>query len=157
VLPLRTAKDLGATGPVARASGCDQDARRDFPYAAYRRLSFLVPVHQEGDVLARLKVKVEELRESMSLIKQGLDHMRIGELKVEPPEPHGLALGLVEAPRGELVHCAHFQEGSIVRYNVRDPSFCNWPTLEKAVLGDIIPDFPLINKSYNLSYAGNDR
>lgn len=156
VLTLQAAKDLGATGPVARASGLGHDARRDLPYAAYPRLGFLVPVHREGDVLARLKVKVEEVRESISLVNQCLGHMREGELRVDLQAPHGFGLGLVEAPRGELVHCVHFQEGRIVRYKVRDPSFCNWPTLEKAVLGDIVPDFPLINKSYNLSYAGND-
>jgi Ni,Fe-hydrogenase III large subunit len=156
VLSLQMAKDLRATGPVARAAGWDRDARRDFPYAAYPHLSFLVPVHREGDVLARLKVKVEEVKESISLIKQCLDHLHIGELKVAVPVPHGFGLGMVEAPRGELVHCVHFDQGKIVRYKVRDPSFCNWPTMERAVLGNIVPDFPLINKSYNLSYAGND-
>lgn len=156
VLTLPMAKDLRATGPVARAAGWDRDARREFPYAAYQRLSFIVPVHREGDVLARLKVKVEEVQESISLVKQCLDHLHEGELRTELPTPNGFGLGMVEAPRGELVHCVHFQEGRIIRYKVRDPSFCNWPTMERAVLGNIVPDFPLINKSYNLSYAGND-
>ncbi len=156
VLTLTEAKDLRATGPVARASGWDRDTRRDFPYAAYPRLSFLVPVRREGDVLARLRVKVDEVRESISLIKQALDHLAEGELLAEVPAPHGFGLGLVESPRGELAHCVHFQDGRAVRYKVRDPSFCNWPSMERAVLGNIVPDFPLINKSYNLSYAGND-
>ncbi|MCG7843878.1 MAG: hydrogenase large subunit, partial [Methanomassiliicoccales archaeon] len=155
-LSLQAAKDLRATGPVARASGWDRDTRRDFPYAAYPRLSFLVPVQRGGDVLARLKVKMGEVRESISLVKQCLDHLQVGEHRIEVPTPHGFGLGMVESPRGELVHCAHFDQGRIVRYKVRDPSFCNWPTLERAVLGNIVPDFPLINKSYNLSYAGND-
>ncbi len=155
-LELPVAKDLRATGPVARASGWDRDTRRDFPYAAYPHLSFLVPVHREGDVLARLKVKIEEVRESVSLVKQCLDHLNEGGLRTSVPSPEGFGLGLVEAPRGELVHCVHFRDGKIARYKVRDPSFCNWPTMERAVLGNIVPDFPLINKSYNLSYAGND-
>jgi len=54
------------------------------------------------------------------------------------------------------MHCAHFRSGAIERYKVRDPSFCNWPTMERAVLGNIVPDFPVINKSYGLSYSGND-
>ena len=156
VLSLPQAKDLRATGPVARASGWDRDARRDFPYAAYDRMGFQVQVQREGDVLARLRVKIGELRESMSIVKQSLDMMEAGEIRTKVTAVDGMGLGLVEAPRGELVHCVHFREGSIVRYKVRDPSFCNWPTIEKAVLGNIVPDFPLINKSYNLSYAGND-
>lgn len=156
VLTLPMAKDLRATGPVARASGWDRDTRRDFPYGAYGRLGFLVPVRREGDVLARLVVKVEEVRESISMVKQCLDHLRDGETRIEVSSPEGFSLGLVEAPRGELAHCVHFKEGRVVRYKVRDPSFCNWPTMERAVLGNIVPDFPLINKSYNLSYAGND-
>jgi len=155
-LTLPMAKDLRATGPVARASGWDRDTRRDFPYGAYGRLGFLVPVRREGDVLARLNVKVEEVRESISMVKQCLDHLREGQLRCEVPLPEGFGLGLVEAPRGELAHCVHLKEGRIIRYKVRDPSFCNWPTMERAVLGNIVPDFPLINKSYNLSYAGND-
>jgi Ni,Fe-hydrogenase III large subunit/Ni,Fe-hydrogenase III component G len=155
-LTLPMAKDLRATGPVARASGWDRDTRRDFPYGAYGRLGFLVPVRREGDVLARLNVKVEEVRESISMVKQCLDHLREGQLRCEVAPPEGFGLGLVEAPRGELAHCIHFQAGRITRYKVRDPSFCNWPTMERAVLGNIVPDFPLINKSYNLSYAGND-
>ncbi len=155
-IDLQAIKDLRATGPVARASGWDRDTRRDFPYASYSRLSFLVPVQREGDVLARLKVKVDEVKESISLVKQCLDHLQDGDIKTAVPAPHGFGLGMVESPRGELVHCAHFDQGRIVRYKVRDPSFCNWPTMERAVLGNIVPDFPLINKSYNLSYAGND-
>ncbi|MHC1679779.1 MAG: NADH-quinone oxidoreductase subunit C [Methanomassiliicoccales archaeon] len=155
-LSLPMAKDLRATGPVARASGWDRDTRRDFPYGAYGQLGFLVPVRREGDVLARLNVKIEEVRESISMVKQCLDHLHEGELRSEIPAPEGFSLGLVEAPRGELAHCVHFKDGKITRYKVRDPSFCNWPTMERAVLGNIVPDFPLINKSYNLSYAGND-
>jgi Ni,Fe-hydrogenase III large subunit/Ni,Fe-hydrogenase III component G len=152
------AVDLNVVGPVARASGVDRDVRRDHPYAAYDRLNFLVPRRGEGDVNARMRVKMDEVRESFSLIDQALDGLPGGPICGKVNEvPYGAtAFSLVESPRGELVHWIMGGRGAPFRHKVRDASFCNWLAMEQAVLGNIVPDFPLINKSFNLSYSGND-
>jgi Ni,Fe-hydrogenase III large subunit len=152
------AVDLNVVGPAARASGVDRDVRRDHPYAAYGKLNFMVPVQTGGDVNARMRVKMDEVRESFSLIEQALDSMPPGPVKAKldsVPQGH-IAYSLVESPRGEIVHWIMAGRGSPARHKVRDASFCNWLAMEQAVLGNIVPDFPLINKSFNLSYAGND-
>ncbi|MEM0448404.1 MAG: NADH-quinone oxidoreductase subunit C [Methanomassiliicoccales archaeon] len=158
-IPLEVAKELELVGPVARASGLDRDVRRDHPYAAYRHLSFRVPLRREGDVNARLCVKLEELQESISLVEQALGSLPSGEITCSSFEvPEGrTAMSLVESPRGELVHwLISGKGGRPFRHKVRDASFHNWRAIEVAVQGEIVPDFPLINKSLNLSYAGND-
>jgi Ni,Fe-hydrogenase III large subunit/Ni,Fe-hydrogenase III component G len=159
ILPMQAAKDLNIVGPGARASGVDRDVRRDRPYAAYRHLSFLVPLHAQGDVNARMHVKLEELFESMSIIEQALSNLPEGPIRneVKRVEPGLTGMSLVESPRGELVHWIVSGEGGCpFRHKVRDASFHNWRAMEVAVSGNIVPDFPLINKSFNLSYSGND-
>lgn len=159
VVPLQAAKDLDLVGPVARASGLDRDVRRDHPYAAYRQLSFRVPTRYEGDVHARFLVKLEELGESISIAEQALGSLPPGDLRTRIGEiPEGMtSMSMVESPRGELVHwMISGQEGRPFRHKVRDASFHNWRAMETAVLGNIIPDFPLINKSFSLSYSGSD-
>ena len=152
------ARQLACVGPVARASGLDSDVRRDHPYAAYRRMSFRVPVRDGGDVYARTMVRVDEVRESFAIIEQALDGMPGGGIRADVKEiPAGrTAFSLVEAPRGELMHWISSGEEAPSRHKIRDPSFCNWLGMEFAVRGNIVPDFPLINKSFSLSYAGND-
>jgi Ni,Fe-hydrogenase III large subunit len=132
--------------------------RRDYPYAIYDELSFDVPVHREGDVQARFQVKSEEIYESISIIEQALDRMPSGDIAVGPFSIPSMTIGLslVETHRGEAMHWLLGGEGRPDRHKVRDASFLNWPALEVAVPGNIVPDFPLINKSFNLSYAGND-
>ncbi len=149
---------LNVVGPVARASGVDRDVRRDHPYAAYDRLNFLVPRGTAGDVNARTRLKMDEVRESFSLIDQALDGMPAGPIRtVVDNIPAGeIAMSLVESPRGELVHWILAGKEKPYRHKIRDASFCNWLAMEEAVLGNIVPDFPLINKSFNLSYSGND-
>lgn len=159
VLPPDAAKSLNVVGPGARASGVDRDVRRDHPYAAYKDLSFVVHTRKEGDVNARMRVKIAEVYESMSLIEQALDRLPAGEIRAAAKEiPTGkIGLSLVEAPRGELLHWILSGEGGRpFRHKVRDPSFCNWLAMEVATPGNIVPDFPLVNKSFNLSYSGND-
>ena len=158
VLRREVAEALNVVGPAARASGIDRDVRRDRAYAAYAHLSFIVPTEQAGDVGSRMRVKIAETRESFSIIEQALDGMPGGPIREEMREiPSGEeALSFVEASRGELLHWVRSGQGSPDRHKVRDPSFCNWLAMEHAVLGDIVPDFPLINKSFNLSYSGND-
>lgn len=160
VLKLETAAELNAVGPGGRAAGIDGDVRRDFPYAAYDRLNFIVPVHNNGDVNCRMNVKIQELKESINIIRQSLEIMPSdGEvcLPVKGFEPYSYAFGMTESPRGENCHWVMSGENNtIFRYKIRTPSFCNWPVLCHAVKGNIVPDFPLINKSFNLSYSGND-
>lgn len=158
VLAMESARSLNVVGPVGRGSGIDRDVRRDNPYAAYSELSFRIPVYRDGDVWARTRVKIEEVYESISILEQALDRLPAGDLSVPVKEiPEGLiGIGLAEAHRGECMHWVMSGKGMPYRHKVRDASFMNWPAIELAVLGNIVPDFPLINKSFNLSYAGND-
>jgi Ni,Fe-hydrogenase III large subunit/Ni,Fe-hydrogenase III component G len=158
-LTTRTARDHGVLGYVARASGIDADVRRDHPFAAYGALDFRVPVHQTGDVEARTRVRVEEARESVRLISQALTLMRSGQLRaplgaLPPFEP---AFGLVEGWRGAIIHWVMADAPDrLYRVKIMDPSFLNWRPLSYALLKNIVPDFPLCNKSFNQSYSGND-
>ncbi len=151
------AKELHVVGPVARASGIDRDTRRDHPYAAYNELDFRVPVLRGGDVNARTRVRADEVHESVSIIRQALSRLPDGDIRTEVKElPFGCALGYTEAPRGEMIYWVSTSRNRIERCKVRDPSFCNWLAIEYAVLDNIVPDFPIINKSLSLSYSGND-
>lgn len=151
------AKGLHVVGPVGRACGIDRDTRRDHPYAAYPELNFKVPVHKSGDVYARTKVRADEVNESISLIEQALWSLPDSDIRAEVNGiPGGYALGYTEAPRGETLYWVMIENDRIERCKVRDPSFCNWPAIEYAVLDNIVPDFPIINKSLGLSYSGND-
>jgi Ni,Fe-hydrogenase III large subunit/Ni,Fe-hydrogenase III component G len=158
-LERQTARDQGVLGVVARASGIDRDARRDHPFAAYPELRFKVTVEETGDVQARALVRVGEFRESMGLIRQALERMPGGALgapgAVLPPRQN--AFGLVEGWRGAILHWIQSDAaGRLHRVKVKDPSFSNWRALSYALRGNIVPDFPLCNKSFNLSYSGND-
>ena len=155
----RTARELQVVGMVARASGIDADARRDAPFAAYGMLPLRVPVYDTGDVWARTMLRIEEARQSATLV---------GEVAHRAPDgavatPLGAlragahASGLVEGWRGPIWHWLLADSAeSLARVKVVDPSCRNWPALEHAVLENIVPDFPLCNKSFNLSYSGND-
>ena len=153
------AKDLNAVGPAGRAAGVNFDVRKNFPYGAYKEMEFSIPEFSDGDVNARMKIKLKECHESITIMIQALETISgteylesIGEL-----EPYKMAYGITEAPRGENVHFLMTGENNtIYRYKVRTPSFCNWPIVCHAVQGNVVPDFPVINKSFNLSYAGND-
>jgi Ni,Fe-hydrogenase III large subunit/Ni,Fe-hydrogenase III component G len=153
------ARDLNAVGPGGRASGIGFDVRKSCPYEAFGELEFKVPTYAKGDIACRVDAKIEECFESISLMTQALEKMPAGKV-LEPVgsvEPYRFAFGLTEAPRGENIHFVMTGENNtLYRYKVRTPSFCNWPPLCHAVKGNIVPDFPLINKSFNLSYAGND-
>ncbi len=156
VLTGRVASEIGAVGPIARASGIASDVRRDLRYGCYRDLGMNLITATAGDVHARTMVRIGEVTESLSLIHQCIQSMEPGEIRVEPEVEDGFHCSIVEAPRGELVHCAVIRDGSIWRYNVRDPSFVDWFGMCHAVPGNVVPDFPLINKSFGLSYSGND-
>jgi Ni,Fe-hydrogenase III large subunit/Ni,Fe-hydrogenase III component G len=154
------AGDLGIVGVAGRASGQDLDVRRDHPYAAYDSLPLDVPVYQEGDVLRRLQVRVDEVRQSLALVRAAAQRLDGGPHRVTmPPLPADrCALGIVEGWRGEILYWVRTaSENRIARCKVKDPSLNNWPALVEAVQGNIVPDFPVINKSFNLSYSGTDR
>ena len=151
---------LGIVGVGGRASGIDLDVRRDHPYAAYANLSLHVPVYQEGDVLRRMQVRIDEVFESVALIRAALDSLpggpcRAADLSIEPGR---CALSAVEGWRGEILYWVRTGPGNCIeRCKIKDPSLNNWPALVEAVQGNIIADFPVINKSFNLSYSGTDR
>ncbi len=158
-LTRQTAVDHGVLGYVARASGIDVDVRRDHPFAAYGALHFRVPVFNSGDVYARTMVRVTEIRESVNLIKQAIPQSMSGPLAAPlgPLPPSEPAFGMVEGWRGAIVHWVMAdRDGKLYRVKVKDPSFANWPALSFALLKNIVPDFPLCNKSFNQSYSGND-
>jgi Ni,Fe-hydrogenase III large subunit/Ni,Fe-hydrogenase III component G len=158
-LTTRTARDHGALGFVARAAGIDADVRRDHPFAAYGDLAFRVPVFEEGDVKARALVRVQEARESLGLIRQALERVPAGPLATPlgPLPPFAPAFGLVEGWRGAILHWVMGDaSGRLHRVKIMDPSFLNWRPLSYALLKNIVPDFPLCNKSFNQSYSGND-
>ena len=160
VLTERIARDHGVIGVVGRASGMDQDVRRDRPFAAYDELTVNVALYRYGDVRARLRVRMDEIHESIRLIREIHRQIPDGPLLADPTHMPALgewALSAVEGWRGEILYFVMAGEnGQVQRCKVRDPSFVNWPALQWAVVGNIVPDFPLINKSFNLSYAGND-
>jgi Ni,Fe-hydrogenase III large subunit len=154
------ARDLGIVGVAGRASGIDRDVRRDHPYAAYDSVSFRVPVYQEGDVSRRMQVRVDEIRESLVLIRTVASVLRPGPHRIPVPclPPDRCALGAVEGWRGEILHWIRTgKENRLERCRIKDPSINNWPAVVEAVQGNIVPDFPVINKSFNLSYSGTDR
>lgn len=153
------ARTLGAVGLAARASGIGRDLRVDQPWTPYDQLAPVLAVRAEGDVAARVQVRFDETLESLRMCQLLLDTLPHGALAIELPEapPGQLGLGLVEGWRGPvMVALETGPEGSIRRCHPHDPSWQNWPLIEVAILGNIIPDFPLINKSFNLSYSGHD-
>jgi len=161
VLSTGAARDLGVTGLAARASGLDEDLRRDHPHDAYDAFAFVVPVEEGGDVRARLMVRAREVEQSIGILRQALGGLPDTPLRTTPPAElpaFSAALGWAEGWRGPCLHWVETDAyGALTRVKVTDPSFRNWPGLAHAVPGNIIPDFPVINKSFNLSYSGNDR
>ena len=160
ILKPETARDLGVVGIAGRASGFNHDLRRDFPHAAYGEVSFTVPVYRDGDVLRRMQVRIDEVGQSLSIIRQLLSTLPAGPIQVKlPPLPeNATALGYVEGWRGEIFHWVRTTaNGRLARCKIKDPSLQNWPALSEAILGNIVPDFPVVNKSFNLSYSGTDR
>ena len=158
-LTKQTAIDHGVLGYVARASGVNVDARRDHPFAAYGELDFSVPVYESGDVYARTMMRVEEASQSVALVRQAVKRLApgplanpLGQLPAFKP-----AFGIAEGWRGTIIHWVMSDDrGQLYRLKIKDPSFVNWPALSFAILKNIVPDFPLCNKSFSLSYSGND-
>ncbi len=158
VLKSNIARDFAVVGPVARASGLHRDVRHDHPYGAYRDRAFEPVTYHYGDVLARARVRIDEAAASALLIEEALKNIPSGPTLANIDSTRNTTgFSAVESPRGELLYWVHIDRGTIRRCHIKSPSFQNWPALPLAMHGNIIADFPLINKSFNLSYSGCDR
>ncbi len=159
IVPREIAATLGLKGPSARASGLDRDARRDHPGGIYRFCHVPVALAESGDVFARAYVRWIEIQRSAAFVREQIETLPAGPVSagLGALEPMRLAAALVEGWRGELCHVALTDErGRFARYKIVDPSFHNWSALAWALRGAQISDFPLCNKSFNLSYCGHD-
>lgn len=153
------AEKLGALGLVARASGIACDLRVDHPWPPYDRVTPKCMTRSTGDVAARVQLRFDEIYESLRLCRAFLQTLPAGSIHTPVPDaaPYQLGLGVIESWRGPvLIAIETGPDGSIRRCHAHDSSWQNWPLIEYAVIGDIVPDFPLINKSFNLSYSGQD-
>jgi len=159
VLNQQQAADIGVLGYVARASGLPFDARHAHPHTNLDDLA--IPVRHDGDVLARLLIRVDEIHASAAILSTLLPTLTAGAIiggdartSIDRPAS---GIGIVEGWRGTIVHRVELRpDGTLTRVKIVDPSFLNWPALPVALADTIVPDFPLTNKSFNLSYAGND-
>lgn len=157
-LPADTARELATLGYVARASGQTFDVRKDSPYAPYDRYAVTVPVLHEGDVSARLQVRMGEVQTALDLLDRFLAELPPGPKHLPLPTARAAeGIGCVEGWRGEIVTYVRLdQAGRVARFFPRDPSWFNWPALERLIAGNLVPDFPVCNKSVNGSYSGHD-
>jgi Ni,Fe-hydrogenase III large subunit len=154
-------REYGVVGVPARATGVARDTRTDFPYAAYGTLKHIVVTKDTGDVYARFFVRVGEVYDSISIIEQVVKRLPDTKASKQHTPPHfkknAVAVSVVEGWRGEIVYVVCTDaDGVISRVKVRDPSFMNWQAFPETVVDEVVPDFPLVNKSFNLSYSGND-
>jgi Ni,Fe-hydrogenase III large subunit len=161
VLTSELAAQFGAGGFVGRASRRGFDARKALCYAPYDRLSFEVPVRNDGDVNARVWIRIREVEQSLSLIEQIVERMPHGVAHAPLPVPPSGApckgAALVEGFRGDVFAWVRIDGvGRVARCRLRDPSWFQWPLLEAVIEGNIVADFPLCNKSFNCSYSGHD-
>jgi len=154
------AMTLGLTGLAGRASGIAHDVRVNAASEPYTDLLVNVSTRVSGDVAARVDVRFDEVFESLRLIRYLVDNMPEGAIRKEFVRrgPVGSSAGWIEGWRGGIFTALDVDStGQVARCHIHDPSWQNWPVIEYAVIGDIVPDFPLINKSFNLSYSGHDR
>ena len=160
MLTKKTATDYNTVGYAARAAGLDRDARKDFPSPAYSKISFEVPVYETGDVFGRFAVRIDEVNQSISIIRHIFENLPSGPVRREGSVnlPEGkMSVSIVEGWRGEIVYLVIAgSNNTLYRVKVRDASFLNWPAVSRTILNNIVPDFPICNKSYDLSYSGND-
>jgi Ni,Fe-hydrogenase III large subunit len=157
VVPAQLVHRFGAGGYVGRASGRPLDARLSPGYAPYDKLEFEVPTHTDGDVNARVWIRIREVEASLGLLRQLLDRLPDGDIAISLPARGGEGMALIEGFRGEIMTWVRLDgAGRVARCHPRDPSWFQWPLLEAAIENNIVADFPLCNKSFNCSYAGHD-
>jgi Ni,Fe-hydrogenase III large subunit len=150
------ARRFGAGGYVGRASGRAFDTRKILPYPPYDILDFDTPVLADGDVNARVWIRVREVEQSMALLA-ALANPPAGSVRVEVPVRAGEGVALVEGFRGDIFVAMRLgPDGRVERCRLRDPSWFQWPLLEAVIENNIVADFPLCNKSFNCSYSGHD-
>jgi Ni,Fe-hydrogenase III large subunit/Ni,Fe-hydrogenase III component G len=158
ILKPEAARYLAVVGPVARASGIHVDVRHHHPHGAYRNWQPKPVTYHYGDVLARARVRIDEVAASVLLLDEVLANLPSGEIVAHIDGMVSAdGFSAVESPRGELLYWLEMRKGQIARCHIKSPSFQNWPALPLTMPGNIIADFPLINKSFNLSYSGCDR
>lgn len=153
------AESIGLTGPCAKASGVEADARTQFPYGAYRYNTIATFKLETGDVYARARIRALEIDESLNYIFEHLNDIPQGQIQtpVQAPAKDSGVISITEGWRGEIVHSVFTgADGDIKYYKIKDPSFNNWYGLGLAVRNEGVSDFPLCNKSFDLSYAGHD-
>jgi Ni,Fe-hydrogenase III large subunit len=153
------AQSIGMVGPAARASGIEVDTRSQFPYGAYQYSNLPLITLSSCDVFARARMRSLEIDESLRFIFDQLENLPDGSVKSEmsPLRPNSGVVSLTEGWRGEIAHCAFTDSnGTWKRYKIKDPSFHNWYGLGLALRSEAISDFPLCNKSFDLSYSGHD-
>lgn len=154
-----TARALGLVGPTARACNLSRDVRHDYPTGTYREHPIPVVQLSSGDVYARARIRSLESKRSLEFLQAQIDLLGTGKIlgECKTLKPSSTIVSLTEGWRGEIVHVAFTDsQGTLVRYKVVDPSFHNWTALAVAMRDGQISDFPLCNKSFNLSYAGHD-
>jgi Ni,Fe-hydrogenase III large subunit len=151
-------EQFGAGGHVGRASGRRFDCRRNLAYPPYDTLTFDVPVREDGDVNARAWIRINEVTQSVAVLRQLFDRLEPGPVRTEWPALRaGEGAALTEAFRGDVLIAVRLDDdGTIARCHARDASVFQWPLLEAAIEGNIVADFPLCNKSFNCSYSGHD-
>ncbi len=160
VLSEKDARAIGAVGPAARGSGVNYDVRRDLPFGIYRMAHIPVVTVRSGDVYARTLIRWLEAERSIAFIEEQLQQLPAGPIHAQPSQllPDRFAVAMTEGWRGEICHVAITDnQGRLARYKVCDPSFHNWTGVALALRGQQISDFPLCNKSFNLSYCGFDQ
>jgi formate hydrogenlyase subunit 5 len=159
-LPRDLVEEYCAVGPVARGSGLSIDARHERPYGEYRRLGLRVVTDRAEDAMGRVTVRFREIRESMRIMRQAIDHLarRGGELAVDvPTDGDGGAFGWAEAPQGEILTWVELRSGLVHRVHIASPSLRNWALFDRAFPKDVLTDFAFIEHSFGLTPAGADR
>jgi Ni,Fe-hydrogenase III large subunit/Ni,Fe-hydrogenase III component G len=159
IIDFNLATHLGLLGLAARASGVKNDWREDFPYLPYNQFHFKSKIQSAGDVAARVAIRFLEIESSLQLVERILSTLPKGSVRRTLPAVHSskIGLGCVEGWRGPIITVLCNSDKKHLHWSqIHDPSWQNWPALEHAVIGNIVPDFPLINKSLNLSYSSHD-
>ena len=156
IVPTHLVLQFAAGGHIGRASGRSFDARKALAYSPYDQLNFDIPVLTEGDVNARVWIRIREVEQSLRLIEQLVARLPAGPIATNLNDGGGEGLGFAEGFRGDVLVWLRVDGDRISRCHLRDPSWFHWPLLEAAIEGNIVADFPLCNKSFNCSYSGHD-